>query len=181
MTDLQDIEFATIEGKPASLADHAGSVLLVVNVASQCGLTPQYEQLQSLYEQQHDRGFEVLGFPANNFGGQEPGTDAEIAEFCETSYAVTFPMHSKISVKGDDQHPLYRELIGAVPRAEGDPDGMRDRLKSFDIDASEDPDVLWNFEKFLVSRDGAVVRRFDPSMTPDDPVIVAAIEDELTR
>jgi len=181
MTDLQEIELSTIDGSSASLSDHAGSVLLIVNVASQCGLTPQYEQLQELYERRHDQGFEVLGFPANNFGAQEPGTDEEIAAFCDTSYSVTFPLFSKISVKGDDQHPLYAALTEAQPRAEGDPDEFRETLRGFDLDPSDDPDVLWNFEKFLVAKDGSVARRFAPAMRPDDPVILAAIDDELAR
>jgi glutathione peroxidase len=181
MSDLQDIQVNTIDGKPSSLGDHAGDVLLVVNVASQCGLTPQYTALEALYEAQKDRGFKVLGFPANNFGAQEPGTDEEIAEFCSTQYSVQFPMFSKISVKGDDQHPLYRALTTAAPRAEGDPDGFRETLKGFDIDASEDPDVLWNFEKFLVDREGNVVGRFAPTVTPDDPMLAEAVEAQLAR
>ena len=181
MTAIQDIPLTTITGDETSLAAHAGSVLLLVNVASKCGLTPQYEQLEALYEQKRAQGFEVLGFPANNFGAQEPGTDEEIAEFCRTNYSVQFPMFSKISVKGDDQHPLYRELTTAIPRAEGDPDGFREGLRGHGIEPSEDPDVLWNFEKFLVSRDGTVVRRFAPTITPDDPLVAAAIDEQLAR
>jgi glutathione peroxidase len=181
MTSLQQIPLSTIASDDTSLADHAGSVLLVVNVASRCGLTPQYEKLQELYEQREADGFAVLGFPANNFGAQEPGTNEEIAEFCATNYSVGFPMFSKISVVGDDQHPLYRELTTAIPRAEGDSDGFRERLRGHGITPSEDPDIVWNFEKFLIARDGTVVRRFAPSMTPDDPVILAAIDDELAR
>jgi glutathione peroxidase len=163
------------------LADYAGDVLLVVNVASKCGLTPQYTALEALHEEMHDRGFNVLGFPANNFAGQEPGTDDEIAEFCSTNYAVSFPLFSKISVVGDDQHPLYRELTAAAPRADGDPDAFRERLQGFGLQTSSDPDVLWNFEKFLIGRDGKVARRFAPTVTPDDPMIAAAIEEELAK
>jgi glutathione peroxidase len=181
MAAIQDIPLATIDGDDASLADHAGQVLLIVNVASQCGLTPQYEQLQALFEQRRGDGLTVLGFPANNFGAQEPGTNEEIAEFCATTYAVEFPMFSKISVVGDDQHPLYRELTTAVPRAEGDPDAFRERLRGYGLTPTEEPDILWNFEKFLVARDGAVVRRFAPAMRPDDPVVVEAIAEELSR
>jgi glutathione peroxidase len=181
MTAIQDIPLTTITGDETSLAAHAGSVLLVVNVASKCGLTPQYEKLETLYEQKRAQGFEVLGFPANNFGAQEPGTDEEIAEFCRTNYSVQFPMFSKISVKGDDQHPLYRELTTAIPRAEGDPDGFREGLRGHGIEPSEDPDVLWNFEKFLVARDGTVVRRFAPTIAPDDPLVAAAIDEQLAR
>jgi glutathione peroxidase len=181
MSSLQEIPLTTIDGSDASLADHAGKVLLVVNVASKCGLTPQYEALESLYEGRRDEGFEVLGFPANNFGAQEPGTDEEIAAFCSTTYDVQFPMFSKISVVGDDQHPLYRELTGAVPRAEGGPDTFRERLRGFGMTPNEDPDILWNFEKFLVAKDGTVARRFAPTVVPDDPMIVAAIDEELAR
>jgi glutathione peroxidase len=181
MSAIQDIPIETISGEKTSLADHAGNVLLVVNVASQCGLTPQYEALEALYEQKRDQGFEVLGFPANNFGAQEPGTNEEIAQFCSTNYSVQFPMFSKISVKGDDQHPLYRELTSAIPRAEGDPDGFREILSGHGIETSQDPDVLWNFEKFLVARDGTVVRRFAPTLAPDDPAITAAIEEQLAK
>jgi glutathione peroxidase len=179
MSSLQQIPISTITGEETSLAEHAGNVLLIVNVASRCGLTPQYEKLEELYEQRRPEGFEVLGFPANNFGAQEPGTNDEIAEFCKTTYSVQFPMFSKISVVGEDQHPLYRELTTAVPRAEGDPDGMREGLRGHGMTPNEDPDILWNFEKFLVARDGTVVRRFAPAMSPDDPVIVKAIEEEL--
>jgi glutathione peroxidase len=181
MSTIQEIPLKTITGDDASLADHAGKVLLLVNVASQCGLTPQYEQLEKIYEERRDKGFEVLGFPANNFGAQEPGTDDEIAEFCRTNYSVKFPMFSKISVVGDDQHPLYRELTSSIPHAEGDPEAMRERFKGFGMTPNQDPDILWNFEKFLVARDGTVVRRFAPAMTPDDPVILDAIDEQLAR
>ena len=182
MTDsLRQIPLATIDGREISLADHADKVLLIVNVASRCGLTPQYEMLEQLYEQRRDEGFEVLGFPTNDFGAQEPGTDHEIAEFCRSTYAVDFPMFSKINVVGAGQHPLYRELTAAVPRAEGEPDALSETLRGHGLTPNDDPDVLWNFEKFLVARDGTVVRRFAPSMTPDDPVIVAAIDEQLAR
>ena len=115
MTSVQEIPVSTIDGREATLADHAGKVLLVVNVASKCGLTPQYEALEALYEQRRGDGFEVLGFPANNFGAQEPGTNEEIAEFCALTYDVKFPLFAKVSVLGDDQHPLYRELIATLP------------------------------------------------------------------
>jgi glutathione peroxidase len=181
MTAVQEIPVTTIDGEQTTLAEHDGKVLLVVNVASQCGLTPQYEALEALYESKKDKGFAVLGFPANNFGAQEPGTDAEIAEFCSTTYSVQFPMYSKISVVGDDQHPLYKELTNAVPRAEGDPDAFRERLSGFGMTPNNDPDILWNFEKFLIARDGTVARRFAPTTAPDDPAVVEAIEAELAR
>lgn len=181
MTSLQNIPVKTIDGKPSSLKDFAGNVVLVVNVASKCGLTPQYEALEKIYEDKRDKGFAVLGFPANNFGAQEPGSNEEIAEFCSLTYSVKFPMFEKISVVGDDQHPLYKELTGAAPRAQGDPDAFRDRLKGFGMTPNQDPDVLWNFEKFLIGKNGDVVARFAPTMTPDDPAIVAAIDAELAK
>jgi glutathione peroxidase len=179
MTDLLNIPVTTITGQPASLADHRGNVLLVVNVASKCGLTPQYEALEQLYRSHHGQGFEILGFPANNFLGQEPGTDAEIAEFCSTNFDVSFPLFSKISVAGDDRHPLYEALTAAVPHAQGDPEAQRERLRGFGLPVNDDPDILWNFEKFLIDRNGAVVGRFAPTVTPDDPILVAAIEAAL--
>jgi glutathione peroxidase len=181
MSSIQNIPVKTIDGKPSSLNDFAGNVLLVVNVASKCGLTPQYEALEKIYEEKKDKGFAVLGFPANNFGAQEPGSNAEIAEFCSLTYSVKFPMFEKISVVGDDQHPLYKELTTSAPRAQGDPDAFRDRLKGFGMSPNQDPDVLWNFEKFLVGKNGDVVARFAPTMTPDDPAIVAAIDAELAK
>lgn len=179
MTSLQEIPVATITGEETTLAEHDGKVLLVVNVASQCGLTPQYEALEALYEQTKDRGFEVLGFPANNFGAQEPGTNEEIVEFCTSNYSVQFPMYSKISVVGDDQHPLYAELTSAIPRADGHPEAFRERLRGFNMTPTEEPEILWNFEKFLIARDGTVVARFAPTTTPDDPAVIEAIEAQL--
>ena len=176
---LQDIPFETITGQPATLGDYRDQVLLVVNVASKCGLTPQYEALEQLYERHRDRGFAVLGFPANNFLGQEPGTNAEIAEFCQTSFGVQFPMFAKVSVVGEDQHPLYQALTTAIPRAQGDPDGYRAQLSGHGIPANDDPDILWNFEKFLISAQGTVAARFAPGVTPDDPLLVEAVEREL--
>lgn len=180
MTALQEIPVATIREEPASLADYDGSVLLVVNVASKCGLTPQYEGLEALYRQYKDDGLVVLGFPANNFGGQEPGSNDEIAEFCATSYSVTFPLFAKISVVGEDQHPLYAELTKRAPTADGK-EAFRANLRGYGMTPTEDPDVLWNFEKFLVSREGNVVARFAPGVAPDDPALLQAIESELSR
>ena len=179
MTAVQDIPVNTISGEASSLGDYSGKVLLVVNVASKCGLTPQYEGLQALYESKKDQGFEILGFPANNFLGQEPGTEEEIAEFCSVNYKVSFPLFSKISVCGDDQHPLYAALTAAIPHAQGDPEAQRERLRGFNIPTNEDPDILWNFEKFLIGRDGSVIGRFAPTVTPDDPLLVAAIDAAL--
>ena len=169
MSDVQQIPLSTITGDTTSLADHAGSVLLIVNVASKCGLTPQYEKLEELYEKHHDEGFEVLGFPANNFGAQEPGTDEEIAEFCRTSYSVKFPMFSKISVVGDDQHPLYGHLTAAIPRAEGDPDKMPRGLARAWDDAqrrSGRPLELREVPRLQGRQRGPSIRSFDDPRRP---------------
>ena len=179
-TALQDIPVARIDGQPASLGAHAGKVLLVVNVASQCGLTPQYAGLEKLYEDKRAQGLEVLGFPANDFGAQEPGTDAEISEFCSLNYDVRFPMFSKISVLGEHQHPLYAGLVAAQPVAIGD-GPFRERLKGYGIDPANPVDVLWNFEKFLVGRDGRVLARFAPDVSADDPRLVEAIAAALAQ
>ncbi|AKF11704.1 glutathione peroxidase [Sandaracinus amylolyticus] len=157
MTTLHDFQVKTIDGATKSLADYRGKALLVVNVASQCGLTPQYSKLQSLYEQYGAKGAEVLGFPCNQFMGQEPGTENEIKTFCETSYGVTFPLFSKIEVNGGGAHPLYQWLKGETGGG----------------------DIQWNFEKFVVGKDGRVVERFSPKTAPDDPKIVAALQRAL--
>ena len=156
-----DIPVRTLAGQDSSLGSQAGKTLLVVNVASQCGLTPQYATLEKLHEQFASRGFAVVGFPCNQFGGQEPGTAEEIAEFCSTSYGVTFPMFEKIDVNGPGQHPIYAELT-AAPDANG-----------------EAGDVQWNFEKFLVRPDGTVAARFRPRTTPDSREVLVAIEANL--
>jgi len=158
---IYDAPINTLEGEPGSLADYEGKALLVVNVASKCGLTPQYEGLQKLHEQYSARGFEVLGFPSNQFMGQEPGTAEEIQQFCSTTYGVTFPMFEKIEVNGPGRHPVYAELT-----AEPDADG-------------EAGDIQWNFEKFLVSRDGKVLARFRPQTVPEAPEVIEAIEANL--
>ena len=180
MTAIDTIPLKRIDGAPDTLGAHKGKVLLVVNVASKCGLTAQYEALEKLFEAKQADGFEVLGFPANNFKGQEPGTEAEIAEFCKTTYDVKFPMFAKISVAGDDKHPLYAALIAAKPKALGD-GPMRERLEGYKIEVNPPPEITWNFEKFLIGRDGAVAARFAPDMTPDDPQIIAAIDAELAK
>jgi glutathione peroxidase len=158
MTSLQEIQLKRIDGGADTLAAHKGKVLLIVNVASKCGLTPQYAGLETLYKDKRAAGLEVLGFPANNFLGQEPGSDAEIADFCQSTYAVDFPMYSKISVAGDDQHPLYAALIAAQPSATGE-GPFRERLSGKNLGGAA-PGILWNFEKFVVGRNGAVVARF---------------------
>jgi glutathione peroxidase len=158
---IYDQKINTLEGEAADLSQYKGKALLMVNVASKCGLTPQYEGLEKLHEQYGSRGFEVLGFPCNQFMGQEPGTAEEIREFCSTSYNVQFPLFEKIDVNGANQHPLYAELEQTA-----DADG-------------EAGDVKWNFEKFLVSPEGKVVARFRPQVTPEDPALVQAIEAQL--
>ncbi len=179
-TPIQEIPVQRIDGSESSLGDFDGSVLLVVNVASKCGLTPQYEQLEQIYKTYNDRGLEVLGFPANNFAGQEPGTNEEIQGFCQSTFGVDFPMFSKISVTGDDRHPLYDALIEANPdRVDNEGGQLRGLLEQNGLAPDNDTDIMWNFEKFLVGRDGQVIGRFAPDLTPDDPIVVKAIEDAL--
>lgn len=157
---LYSFTLNSIDGKPAPLADYKGKVILLVNVASQCGYTPQYSALESIYEKYKGRGFVILGFPANNFGAQEPGTNEEIKTFCSRKYNVTFPMYSKISVKGADQVPLYSYLTK-------------------DTGAGIAGEIQWNFTKFLVDRNGNVVQRFEPAVTPDSSQVTGAIEKQL--
>ena len=176
---LHDIPLTRIDGTDSRLGDFAGKVLLVVNVASKCGLTKQYEGLEQLYRAKHDAGFEVLGMPANDFAGQEPGSDEEIASFCATTFDVSFPMFSKISVVGEAKHPLYQALTAAQPDATGD-GPMREKLAQYGMTPNPAPEVLWNFEKFLVARNGKVVARFAPDVAPDDPALLAAIDHELS-
>ena len=180
MTAIQEIPLKTLRGAPTSLADYAGKVLLVVNVASKCGLTPQYEGLEKLYTQQRDRGLVVLGFPAKDFGAQEPGTHEEIETFCTANYGVDFPMFEKVVATGPDKHPLYAALTSAIPtKAGGDPEVFREKLRGYGMTPTEDPEVLWNFEKFVIDRSGNVVARFDPNTTPEDPALLAAIDKAL--
>ena len=158
---IYDIPLRTLQGEPATLAEHKDKTLLIVNVASKCGLTPQYTGLERLQRTYEDRGFSVLGFPCNQFLGQEPGTAEEIEEFCSTTYGVTFPLFEKTDVNGDDCHPLYEELT-KTPDADG-----------------EAGDIKWNFEKFLVTPNAESIRRFRPQVEPEDPTIVSAIEESL--
>jgi glutathione peroxidase len=162
-TEALNFKMKDIDGKEVNLADYKGKVLLVVNVASKCGNTPQYAGLESTYEKLKDKGFAILGFPANNFREQEPGTDAQIKEFCSATYGVKFPMFSKISVKGDDMHPLYKYLtsVDTKPQPKGD--------------------ITWNFEKFLIGRDGQVIARFAPKTKIEDPAVMSAINDALAK
>jgi glutathione peroxidase len=159
---IYDFTLPLLNGKDAPLASYKGKVVLVVNVASRCGFTPQYTALEATYEKYKDQGFVIIGFPANNFGGQEPGTNEEIAKFCTGKYNVTFPVYGKISVKGDDQAPLYSYLTK-------------------DANPSVAGDIKWNFTKFLVDRDGHVVERFESAVTPDSPEVIAAIEAQLKK
>jgi len=158
---IYDAPVRALDGGPADLSDYEGKALLIVNVASQCGLTPQYSGLQQLHKEYGSRGFEVLGFPCNQFGAQEPGNADEIAAFCETSYGVEFPLFEKLEVNGQGRHPLYDQLT-ATPDADG-----------------EAGDIQWNFEKFLISPSGEIVGRFRPMTTPEDPDLVTAIEGQL--
>ena len=176
-----DIPVEKIDGAPASLAEYKGKVVLVVNVASKCGLTPQYDALEKLYRQYREHGFVVCGFPANDFSGQEPGSNNEIAAFCRSTFAVDFPMYAKIAVTGPERHPLYTALVAAKPETTGDTTGFREGLISFGATPTDPPEVLWNFEKFLLSRSGEVVARFAPNLLPDSPEIRGAIEAELAR
>lgn len=179
-TAMADMPLKTIDGGEAHLSDWAGKVALVVNVASKCGLTPQYEALEAVYRKYRGRGFVVLGFPANDFGGQEPGTEAEIADFCSTRFDVSFPMFAKVAVTGEAQHPLYRELVAAQPEAIAKPgQDMRAKLQGYGITPNPAPGVLWNFEKFLLGKDGRVAARFAPDVAPDDALVTSAIEAAL--
>jgi glutathione peroxidase len=181
MTDIEQIPVSTIDGASAKLGDYAGKVRLVVNVASKCGLTPQYTALEATYRKYKERGFEILAFPANEFGEQEPGTEAEIKDFCSTNYDVSFPMFKKIVVKGEGLHPLYAQLTAAKPEAHVLPGtDFRKKLEGYGIKTGGPSEILWNFEKFLVDRKGNVVERFAPDIAPDDPVIVSAVERALS-
>lgn len=180
MTAILDIPVKLADGRETSLKEHGGKVMLVVNVASKCGLTAQYEGLEKLYEDKRERGFVIAAFPANNFKGQEPGTDAEIVEFCQLTYDVKFPIYSKISVKGDDKHPLYRQLTSAPVATTGE-GPMRERLRGAGLASDDAKEILWNFEKFLIGRSGEIVARFAPDVTADDQRLVTAIDKELSK
>ena len=185
--NIFDIPVHRISGEPASLTPYRGKVLLIVNVASQCGLTPQYDALEKLYARFKDAGLVVLGFPANDFGAQEPGSNEEIQSFCKSSFGVDFPLFAKIAVTGPDTHPLYQALIAAKPEATSpDRAGFRANLDGFlqskhNSTTNPEPGILWNFEKFLIARDGSVAVRFSPEVTPDDPLVVSAIEAALAN
>ncbi len=160
MSNISDISVKTIDGKEEKFADYQGNVLLIVNVASYCGYTPQYKGLEQLNKDYRDKGLRVMGFPCNDFGAQEPGTNEEIAQFCETTYGVDFALYDKVHAKGAEQHPLYKTLTSSV-----EPQG----------------DVAWNFEKFLVDKQGNVVARYKSGVTPTSPELIGAIEAELAK
>lgn len=176
------IPLQTIENQSTTLNAYAGKVLLVVNVASECGLTKQYEGLEKLYETWQEQGFAVLGFPSNEFLGQEPGSNEEILAFCRGTFGVQFPMFAKIEVNGDGRHPLYQALIAAQPQAVAPQDsGFLERMSSKGRAPKHTGDILWNFEKFLIGRDGTVIQRFSPDMTPEDPQVSEAIKQALAK
>lgn len=177
---LYQTELVTLDGEKTTLAQYQGKVLLVVNVASKCGLTPQYEQLESLQKAWQDKDFSVLGFPCNQFLEQEPGSNDEIKTFCSTTYGVTFPLFDKTDVNGEQRHPLYRQLVAAQPEAERPAgSGFLERMESKGRAPKAPGDILWNFEKFLINKQGEVIARFSPDMTPDDPIILKRIEQAL--
>jgi glutathione peroxidase len=179
---IYEIPVKKITGAEATLGEYKGKVLLVVNVASKCGLTKQYEGLEKLYKQYGGKGLVVTGFPANDFKEQEPGTDAEIQNFCTAYFGVEFPLYSKITVVGAEKHPLYSALIAAQPKAVSLSEvPFGEFLKTHGITPNAEPEILWNFEKFLVSRSGEVVARFAPNTDPDAPALIAAIETELAK
>lgn len=180
MSELADIGIRMNDGEQARLSDWRGKVVLVVNVASKCGLTKQYEGLEALYRATKDQGLVVLGVPANDFKQQEPGSDAEILDFCQSTYDVSFPLAAKTSVVGDEKHPLYAGLIARKPDAEGE-GPWRARLEGFGIAVNPAPEVQWNFEKFLIGRDGSVLGRFAPDVAADDPRLIAAVERALSQ
>lgn len=179
-SSLYNIAVKTIDGTETTLKEHQGKVALIVNVASKCGLTPQYEGLEKLYEKYQDQGLVVLGFPSNDFAGQEPGSESEIQSFCTMNFGVKFPMYSKTNVNREPRHPLYTALIDAQPQSTPNPEGqLTETLSKHGLLPKNDTDVTWNFEKFLINRNGEVIGRFAPDFSPEDPVITSAIEKAL--
>lgn len=177
---LYDIPLERLDGGVTTLVDHGGKVLLIVNVASKCGLTPQYAGLEKLQQDLAGRGFSVLGFPCNDFGAQEPGTSEEIESFCETTYGVSFPMYGKLAINSAPRHPLYAHLISEKPEAASSgSDVLHKTLAQHGLLPKDATDVTWNFEKFLVGRDGSVLARFAPDVAPDASALLAAIESAL--
>lgn len=180
--ELYDIPVATIDGEETNLGEYKDKVLLIVNVASKCGLTPQYSGLGVLYEKYQDQGFEILGFPSNDFMGQEPGTEEEIKDFCASNYDVNFPMFSKVGINGENRHLLYATLIEARPNTDvTNGDDLLNGLIKFGHTHLNETDVLWNFEKFLVGKNGEIVARFAPDVTAEDARLIEKVEAELSK
>ena len=178
--NIYDYNVNKIDGTSINLSEFKGKVLLIVNVASKCGLTPQYEGLEKLNRQYREKGLAVLGFPANEFLAQEPGSNAEIQDFCRMNFGVEFPMFEKVVVKGEGQHPLFTYLTETKPKATLKEDGkLIERLMEKGLLTGKSNDIKWNFEKFLINKRGEVVERFSPDIDPMDPVIVNAVEKEL--
>lgn len=177
--NLFNIPLKTIDGKETNLEPFKGKALLIVNVASKCGLTPQYQELENLYKTYKEQGFTILGFPANDFGSQEPGSNQEIQQFCSMTYGVDFPMFEKIEVTGSNRHALYNNLVSAKPATDNNAADFEARLKGFGHNRKEASDILWNFEKFVVDKKGNVVNRFSPDTKPNDPALIKAIESAL--
>jgi glutathione peroxidase len=179
---IYDVPVRRIDGTAATLAEYRGRVMLIVNVASKCGLTPQYAGLQTLHGNYAQRGLAVLGFPCNDFAAQEPGTEGDIATFCDTTFGVTFPLFSKVSINSAPRHALYKQLIAAQPEARTNSGGaLKEMLAKHGLLPKQPSDVLWNFEKFLVGRDGRVRSRFAPDIAPDDANLVSEIEAALNE
>lgn len=177
---LYDIPLKRLDGSPTTLAEFKGQVLLIVNLASKCGFTPQYAGLESLFENYRERGLQVLGFPCNDFAAQEPGSAEDIQSFCTATYGVRFPLFEKTQINSDPRHPLYAALIAAQPASIAPADSdLRAKLAEYKLLPQNDSDVLWNFEKFLVDRNGQVIQRFAPDVTPDASMLIAAIEAAL--
>lgn len=182
ISELYEIPVQTIDGAETNLGEYKDKVLLIVNVASKCGLTPQYEGLETLYKNYRGRGFEVLGFPSNDFMGQEPLSESEIKDFCAANYDVQFPLFSKIHINGDERHPLYQLLIDAQPATDvTNGDGWLNGLIKYGHKHLNETDVLWNFEKFLIGKNGEVISRIAPDVKPDDARLTEKIEAELKK
>ena len=179
--EIYEIPVRKIDGTDTNLGEYKDKVLLVVNVASKCGLTPQYAGLQKLYSDYRGKGFEILGFPANNFMEQEPGSETEIKDFCDTNYNVEFPLFSKISVRSYDQHELYKHLTETKPDTDVNDGGLEENLKGYGHNRSAANEVLWNFEKFLIGKNGEIAARFAPDVAPNDKRLIERVEAELAK
>jgi glutathione peroxidase len=180
-TPIYDIPVRRINGEDTNLGEYKGKVLLIVNVASKCGLTKQYEGLEKLYRDYRDKGLVIAGFPANDFKGQEPGTNEEIQSFCSSTFGVDFPLFEKVTVVGEQKHPLYRALIEAQPKTVNSKAPWAANLHKYGIETNEEPELLWNFEKFVVDRSGKVTARFSPDTTAEDPALLKVVESELAK